>query len=496
VALIAGTTVGGGFLAVPTAVVVPLGGFLPSATSMVCVWAYLLVCSFGLCDAILLAKETTKSGKESEDGNGNNSMEEDAVIGIPKTAQLALGTGGSRLATLLLVSLTMATLVSQLSRAGSLYASAAASASTTSSIMVDYRIGCTLATILGAAIAQTQQRQRPTASNENKQRQNSIASTTAIATAISGEGEEITNEKSTSFVEKFNALLTLVFLGSAVLLFQAGSSVADWSALWKKTSAALASPSPLFQKVVLQATPILLQLLVYGEILPNVCQMLNYHRPTIRKAILVGSMIPLVLLTGWAGLGVGLLATTTTSATTTATMMNDPVDILLTTGSSIQPRLVTLALSAIGTTILGSFLALQSAYDDWMTMLRSSPTTTTINTTITNTGSSSLLSILKQSWVRTACVSVPPLLIAWISPQVFLRAIDFAGSYPILLLYGVLPPLMIQRLTTKKKNSGSSQTGATTTERMRRRTKLVMFLSAALVGINLVSDLGGAWMPP
>ena len=179
-------------------------------------------------------------------------------------------------------------------------------------------------------------------------------------------------------------------------------------------------------------------------------------------------------------------------------MMNDPVDILLTTGSSIQPRLVTLALSAIGTTILGSFLALQSAYDDWMTMLRSSPTTTTINTTTTNTGNSSLLSILKQSWVRTACVSVPPLLIAWISPQVFLRAIDFAGSYPILLLYGVLPPLMIQRLATKKKDSGSTNTTSTTTSTtttMRRRTKLVMILSAVLVGINLVSDLGGAWPP-
>lgn len=41
---------------------------------------------------------------------------------------------------------------------------------------------------------------------------------------------------------------------------------------------------------------------------------------------------------------------------------------------------------------------------------------------------------------------LPSLLISLTSPEVFLGAIDFAGSYPVLLLWGVAPPLMALRL--------------------------------------------------
>ena len=38
----------------------------------------------------------------------------------------------------------------------------------------------------------------------------------------------------------------------------------------------------------------MLQLLVYGEILPSVCALLNYDVGRIKKAIVLGSLIPLV----------------------------------------------------------------------------------------------------------------------------------------------------------------------------------------------------------
>ena len=49
-------------------------------------------------------------------------------------------------------------------------------------------------------------------------------------------------------------------------------------------------------------------------------------------------------------------------------------------------------------------------------------------------GGTSTSWIQKYSWIL-----VPPFLISIISPSLFLKAIDFAGSYPVLLLYGVIP---------------------------------------------------------
>jgi hypothetical protein len=50
-----------------------------------------------------------------------------------------------------------------------------------------------------------------------------------------------------------------------------------------------------------------LQLLVYCEILPNVCAMLRYEAKRIRVAIVLGSLLPLIAEIGWAALGIGLL---------------------------------------------------------------------------------------------------------------------------------------------------------------------------------------------
>ena len=49
--------------------------------------------------------------------------------------------------------------------------------------------------------------------------------------------------------------------------------------------------------------------------------------------------------------------------------MVDPVDVLLATGP-VKRQLFLLAASAIATTIIGSLLALQSAFDDLVSCLR------------------------------------------------------------------------------------------------------------------------------
>lgn len=306
-------------------------------------------------------------------------------------AQHVLGAGGPTL--FLLVVLTEATLVSQLARAGILFAAGDSS-------VIKYQMGCALAAVTGAILAL----------GNNKVANNS------------------------------NAFLTTLFLGAAILLFQAGQAQADWSRC-------LVSASKVSATTIAKAVPTMLQLLVYGEILPNICRMLNYKLSYIRTAFALGSFIPLFLLAGWAALGVALLSTLSTGI--------DPVTILLQHSAAVQSRLTILAVAAIGTTILGSFLALQSAYND-----------VAVET--------------KKEWMQRPAVSslalvVPPLTVSLISPSLFFKAIDFAGAYPVLLLFGVLPPLISYRMNGSMKEFSW--------------TVALGLLSAGIVGVAAVKDV-------
>eukprot|EP00977_Amphora_coffeiformis_P019429 scaffold7227_cov160-Amphora_coffeaeformis.AAC.8 len=481
--LIAGTTVGGGFLALPTSVVVPVGGFVPSAVSLAAVWVYLGVTSLILTDCIvqchsdrvtnmsrqppdmlkqhnatLSTTTTTKDLSTAYNSNNNNAGDDDDdMIGIPRVAHYALGARGSAAATLFLVVLTMATLVSQLSRAAMLWVdTTAAAAATTTTItvtattaswpsslaavapfwkkivammtddMTKYRLGCVLAATLGAIVSFGGGGNGKETSNSSKSKREETISSAGV---------------STSLATSVHAVLTVVFLLFIVLLFQAGQAEAVWSRCVPQNFSQNWS-NLLYNSLgpITTAIPIMLQLLVYGEILPNVCHMLQYDTQRIRISVLVGSFIPLMLLTGWAALGVALVP----AATATAAATVDPVKILLQGGGAVPQRLLILSISAIGTTILGSFLALESAYKDVTGMMtktmRNGPAETMARKTF-----------WQNRLVSTMCITVPPTLIAAISPSLFLQAIDFAGSYPILLLYGVLPPVMALRLKLKAK---------------------------------------------
>ena len=205
--------------------------------------------------------------------------------------------------------------MSQLSRAGSLYANAITTSSfgllqssSSSSNMIDYRMGCLLATIVGA-IGTFGIRQK--------------------------------------FVTSIHSLLTVIFLASVGAVLSSGSSIANWS-----NCLTIRNDFPL--SGIGQELQTMLQLLVYGEIIPTVCSMLQYNVRSIRIVILLGSFIPLVLLGGWAAFAVALLPNNLLSVTSSST---DPVNLLLSQGGSISRWLSTLAISAIGTTIIGCNLA-------------------------------------------------------------------------------------------------------------------------------------------
>jgi tyrosine-specific transport protein len=291
--------------------------------------------------------------------------------GIAAAAKSAFGTIGEAAVVVLLVLLIEATLVSQISRAGALFPSSY------------YRLGCSAVALSVAAI--------------------------------------VFGGPRGSFVPTINSGLTVVFCVMAVVLFGAGAPAADWSRL--TTTAANGGWSSLPR-----AIPTFLQLLVYGEILPTVCRLLQYQVGPIRLAIVLGSILPLGLEVGWAALGIGLIPTTTTVA------VGDPVAALLAAGGPVQAPLLILAGTAILTTIIGSYLALQSTLED-LFPVRRRPSR-------------------RRRLVAATSIVAPALAIASISPDLFLRAIDFAGSYPVLLLWGVTPPTICLLQRRRRRRQG------------------------------------------
>lgn len=336
--LVAGTTIGGGFLALPTVVVA--SGFMPSAVALSLTWLFSLAQSFVLVQVLDDVRDS----------------EHVSHPGVSVAAKATFGRAGEAVVALLLVVLTAATLVSQISRAGILF----------SSSLVPYSLA-------------------------------SAASALLVAAVVFGPSRGI------EFASEANATLTVLFLLSACGVAFYGTPLADWSRLITTKS----------WSAVPDAVPIFLQLLVYGEILPVVCQLLNYKMKLIRLAIGLGSFLTLVLQISWAALGICLVSKPGV----------DPVSALVSTGpSSIRFSLFGLSITAILTTILGSYLAMLSAYKD-----------------LTN---ADICTNRKSRLKAAALIVLPTLAISCASPKVFLKAIDFAGSYPVLLLWGVVPPLM------------------------------------------------------
>jgi tyrosine-specific transport protein len=386
--LIAGTTVGGGFLALPT-VVAPTG-FFPSAIALIAVWAFLGAQAMTVVEVLCAVKDLDSMGRKS------------ALPGLVAAARATFGRSGERVVTLLLVLVVEATLVSQISRAGMMLSHSL------------YRVGCTLAAISVGAI-------------------------------VFGPRTESRRESVTT---SLNSALMVVLCAMAVLLFALGVPAADWSRL-----AAVQN-----YRCLPQVIPTCLQLLVYGEILPTVCHYLNFQKRTIRWAIGLGSILPLILEIGWAALGIGLNPGSSGS-------LQDPVELLLQTGP-IQLPLFCLALSAILTTILGSYLALQSTMDDVLGGSGRKP----------------------GRLFSASCIVLPALAIASISPSLFLQAIDFAGSYPVILLWGIGPPAMALRLRNGMVPSSSGL--------QKWWIPISLSISILLLGMSAVPDIAriGRWV--
>ena len=441
--LISGTTIGGGFLALPT--VTSTVGFVPSSITLVCVWVYFLLQSFVLVECLEYTRNEAFRIGANNAKNNEQIQPELRNPGVSTVARNMYGKNGEIFVAALLIILMEATLVSQISKAGSLIFGGQ-----------HYIIGCVLSSI-------------------------------SIALLVFGP-----KRRGVEFASQMNSYLTFGFLASVLGVFVCGVPNANWNQLGITGTSPVASVMMnVSQKRLIDIIPTFLQLLVYGEIIPCVCQILNYNIKAIRIAIAMGSFLTLCLQIGWSGLGIALMAPLASKAS------NDVVNILLQSGGTVQLPLSCLSITAILTTILGSYLALltmcnniyQDLFKGGHKVRGRSNTTTTKDESLQSTSTNTIL----QRITVGSMITLPALSISSTSPSIFLKAIDFAGSYPVLLLWGILPTFttLLQRRRWNKDKSGKKigRFSKTTSSGSSLWISLLALISCSMIGLSAKDDL-------
>ncbi len=169
------------------------------------------------------------------------------------------------------------------------------------------------------------------------------------------------------------------------------------------------------------AIPILFTAFTYQVIIPTLMTYMNRDVKKVRKTIIMGTTIPLVVYLVWEILILGVVPL---EALQQANILGQnavwPLKQIV--GSSL---IFNVGKSFAFFTMTTSYIALALAYLDFLAD----------GLKVKKTGNKKLFLCL--------LVFLPPLLISMISPNIFLTALSFAGGFSCAILFGLLPPVMV-----------------------------------------------------
>jgi tyrosine-specific transport protein len=364
-ALVAGTTVGAGILALP-AVTLP-SGVVPSTILLVAVWLYTLV------SGLLIAEVTLNTMRlVGSSGSGLLVMVE-RTLGKP-SAQIA---GGAYLF------LHYALLVAYVSQGGQILVSA-------------------VEKVLGV--------------------QNNLPASvgTTAFTLLFGGIMYLGRER---FVEKLNSAFVAIVLVSFVGLLVLGATQLKTSSFsFQNWSALPASVSVMFVA------------LFYSNVVPTVVTQLEGDAPKIRQSIFIGSLIPLVMFLAWNAVILGSLSPDMIQGTSGGKTVFDPLQILRDGGAGewLGVLLSVFSEFAIVTSFIGFVYGLLDFFKD--------------------------ISAPNEPSKRLPIYSLilfPPMSLGALNPSIFLAALDYAGTFSISVVGGIIPALMTWKQRQEQQQSNN-----------------------------------------
>ncbi|KAH0455115.1 hypothetical protein IEQ34_017039 [Dendrobium chrysotoxum] len=168
-------------------------------------------------------------------------------------------------------------------------------------------------------------------------------------------------------------------------------------------------------EAVPRSVPIIALSFVYQNVVPVLCTNLEGNLSKVRSAIVFGTAVPLALFIIWDAVILGVLPNFEMN---TANII-DPLEQLRSNNGIVGPIVEVFSFLAIATSYIGFVLGLTDFIADLLKLPAGQ-----------NKPLPYLLTLL------------PPLILSLLDPEIFFKALDFAGTYGVLVLFGVLPGAM------------------------------------------------------
>ncbi|WP_414564869.1 MULTISPECIES: amino acid permease [unclassified Anabaena] len=349
-ALIAGTTVGAGILALP-AVTLP-SGVLPSTVLLIAVWLYTLI------SGLLVAEVCVNAMR----------IEGQLSFGLLAMVERTLGFVGSRIAGGAYLFLHYALLVAYVTQGGDILMSA---------VSQIWGMQNTWPAWLG----------------------------TMTFTLLFGGIMYLGREK---FIEKLNSVFVAIVITSFLgLLFLGGGQIKSGQFLFQDW------------KALGGAVSVMLVALFYHNVVPVVVTQLEGDIPKIRRSIIIGSLIPLIMFLAWNAVILGSVSADMGQNSA----LFDPLQILRAGGAGewLGVLLSIFSEFAIATSFIGFVYGLLDFFQDISPVSQGKPF--------------SRLPLY-------SLVLLPPMSLGAINPSIFFTALDVAGTFSISVLGGIIPALM------------------------------------------------------
>ena len=351
-ALVAGTTVGAGILALP-AVTLP-SGVIPSTVLLIAVWLYALVSGLLIAEVSLSAMRSL--GRES--------------LGLLPMIESNLGLAGARIAGGAYLFLHYALLVAYIAQGGEILVSA-------SEQLFDV---------------------------QNVPAWVGTTSFTLVFGGIMYFGRE-------RLVEKLNSAFVAIVIASFLGLLLFGFGQVKGSGLLFQNWSALPN-----------AVPVMLVALFYHNVIPVVALQLEGDARLIRSSIFVGSAIPLIMFLAWNAVVLGSVSPALVQGISNGRTVFDPLQILRDNGTGEWLGVLVSVFSefAIVTSFIGFVYGLLDLFKS-------------ISFVAPNELS------LRKAY---SLILFPPMSMSALNPSIFFTAIDYAGTFSISVLGGIIPALM------------------------------------------------------
>jgi tyrosine-specific transport protein len=500
VALVLGSTIGAGILALP-AVGSP-AGFGPSATVLAVVCAALTAEALLIAEVNLAVADARRAASGRAAGlrapastDDDSADEEEDIVTLRDMAAATLGPRGGAFVSTAYLSLSYALLVAYIAKAGDLVAAGLGGLGGGGAGVGDAAAGVDPG---AGAIA-------------------FVAATGAVLFAGTGT------------VDIVNRWMTagLLVLYAGIVAAGATGGRADWGSL-VTTADWGAAPASI---------PVVLLALVSHDLVPVVCAQLRGDRRAVRASLLLGSVCPLLMFWTWDAVALALASGAGGAGAGAGT---DPLQVVMAMGGpAMHAGIAGFSLLAIATSCLGTSLGLsqtviaelRATAREWLAgeeegeeeeqgeVRQVGP----LRRLVTALGSARLdgedePQLEDGGGGRTSAraaaapaptgdlpglralaftlVLGPPLAAALANPGSFFTVLNAVGGYGMTALYGVLPPLMAWRLRSQQQRAAASAVAVPTPAPLLpggRPVLASLCAGAAGIEVSRLADDLGAW---